>query len=179
MAVIKKTTMKNQQLDIIDFKNRRWLFLIIIPIIFIVFILTFSIYLLLVTSTEKIGFCLTFVFFLFEIRILIIIFSKFRYVSNGKLVFNEKSIFSIKSSDLFDLSWDNIKDIKFYYRGDRFWRIKIGRISIHRGRYRYNNLHWYLTKDTDEQIIDKIEINGKIKYVKIRNENEKKIFYHY
>jgi hypothetical protein len=167
----------NRQLDIMDFKNRPWLFAIIAPIIFIIFILTFAISSLFDVGNQKTFFFLTFVFFMFEIRIITILFSKFRYISNGHLIFNEEGIYTYKSRDTFNIKWEDIKELKFYYRGDRKWRLKIGKCNINYGWYRYNNLHWYILKNLDEQILDKVNIDGRIKYVKIRNKNDKMTFY--
>ena len=168
--------MNRQKLDIIDFKNRIWLFFILIPIGFGLFFFTFSVSFLLPTNESTIGFYMTFIVFLLEIQLITIIFSRFRYVPNGQLNFNENGVFISNSSDSFNLSWGKIKDIKYYYRGDRFWRLKLGGIILNRGRRRYYNLHWMGKKDLDERIIDRIDFNGVTKYVKIRNENEKNIF---
>jgi len=168
--------MSRQKLDIIDFKNRIWLFFILIPIAFGLFIFTFLVYFLFSTNKSTIGFYMAFIIFFLETHLITIIFSRFRYVPNGQLNFNENGVFISNSSDSFDLSWGKIKDINFYYRGDRFWRLKIGGIILNRGRRRYHNLHWMGKKDLDERIIDRIDFNGVTKYVKIRNEKEKNIF---
>lgn len=120
---------------------------------------------------------MTFVIFIIEMQLLKVIFSKFRYVPNGQLIFNENGIFKDKSSDNFNFNWEKINEIKFYYRGDKFWRLKLGSLSVNRGRRRYRNLHWSGKKGFDERIIDRIDLNNKIIYVKIRNENEKNIFH--
>ena len=169
--------MNRLQLDIIDFKNRIWLFFILIPITFALFILTFLIYFILKTNENSFGFFMTFVIFIIEMQLLKVIFSKFRYVPDGQLNFNENGISKDKSSDNFNYNWEIINEIKFYYRGDRFWRLKLGNLIINRGRRRYHNLHWFGKKGLDERIIDRIDLNDKIIYVKIRNQNEKDIFH--
>jgi len=171
--------MSNQQLHIIEFKNRPWLFLILIPVAFGLFILNFVIYFFISSGESTIGFYLAFVFFLVEMQIVKVIFSRFRYIPNGQLNFNKDGIFSTKSSQSLKLNWGKINDLRFYYRGDRFWKIKLGKLGINRGRRRYYNLHWFGKKGLDERIIDRIDINGKTLYIKIRNESEKKTFFEF
>jgi len=169
--------MDRTQLDIIDFKNRIWLLFLLIPITFALFILTFLFYFILRTNENSFGFFMTFVIFIIEVQLLKVIFSKFRYVPDGQLNFNESGISKDKSLDKFNYNWREIKEIKFYYRGDRFWRLKLGSLTINRGRRRYHNLHWLGKKGLDEKTIDRIDLNDKIIYVKIRNQNEKDIFH--
>lgn len=168
--------MNSKQLDLIEFKNRIWLFFVLIPISFALFILTFIVYFIIRTDENAFWFLMTFLIFTIEMQLLKIAFSKFRYVPNGQLTFNEIGIFKNKSSNNFNYNWAEIDELKFYYRGDRFWRTKLGSLTINRGRRRYHNLHWFGKKGLDKKILDRIDINGEIIYVKIRNERERDIF---
>ena len=167
----------DQNLDLIVIKNRPWLLVLIIPTIFVLFILTFTISSIFSVSGNVIWFYMAFIIFLLELQLVKIGFSKFRYVADGKLTFNGNGIFSSKSFTSFSYNWETISELKFYYRGDWFWKFQIGRIIFNRGKRRYYNLRWFGNEEMDKKIIDRIDINGETKYLKIRNEKEKEIFY--
>lgn len=169
----------NYHLDVIDFKNRMWIFFILIPIAFLLFILTYIFYFALKLENISYSFFLIFVLFLIEMKIVTILFSKLRYIPNGKIIFDENGIKTINSSGNVQLNWRQVNEIKFYYRGDRFWITNFLGLKIRIGNLRYSNLHWYGNKNLDERIIDRIDINGIIKYVKIRNESEKATFFRF
>ena len=171
--------MSKQQLDIIDFKNRPWLFLVLIPIAFGLFFLNFAIYFFLSPGKSTIGFYSAFVFFFLEMQVVRVIFSKYRYIPNGQLNFNKHGVFIDNSSQPLKYGWEKVTDLKFYYRGDRFWKFNLGKLTFNRGKRRYRNLHWFGKKGLDERIIDRIDINGKSIYVKIRNEAEKNTFFEF
>ncbi len=171
--------MRNQQLDIIEFKNRPWLFLILIPIAFGLFFMNFAIYSFLSPEKSAVGFLLAFVFFFVEMQIVRIIFSRFRYVPSGQIHFSKQGVTIDNSSNALKYNWEKLNDLKFYYRGDRFWKFKLGRLTFNRGKGRYHHLHWLGKKGLDERIIDRIDINGKSIYVKIRNEAEKNTFFEF
>lgn len=75
------------------------------------------------------------------------------------------------------IKWADIRDMEFYYRGDRFWKSAIPGFSFWKSYYRYNNLYWSLIKGMNEKFIDKVQIDGDNIYLKIRNQREKEIFF--
>jgi hypothetical protein len=168
--------MDNRQLDIMHL--RRSLYLIFVILVFAFFSLTFCIYSLFDKPFGKIGFALTFVFYLFvEIPVLAMMVARLRHVSDGVLNFNHSGIFFNRSSGTRYLAWEEIKRVKFYYRGDQNWRLNIGRFYIHIGAWRYFAHSWNKEKDIDEMKTDKIDIDGQVIYIKIRDEKDKTIFH--
>ena len=164
------------QLESIEFKNRPWLLLIIIPFSFFLFILTFSIYFLSRDHEEKIWFFITLIIFILELTISNRYFSKLRYVPNGKLQFDDDGIKLNKGKTDFIIKWEEVDSFKQFYRGDRFWKLKLLKYTFYTKGARYRNLRWNFKKILDEQMLDCVEINNKRFYVKIRNQDEKQIF---
>ncbi len=161
------------KLKIFKFKNRIYLLLIAIPLTFILFITTFSIYFLIRPNEHSIYFYLTFITFLLELFLLVGLLSKFRYIPNGQLAFNSLEIEYGNRK----YSWKEIKTMNFYYRGDMLWKSKVPIFALLKSYNRYTNLHWNLIKGIDEKILDKIQIHGEDIYVKIRNDQERESFF--
>lgn len=161
------------KLKMFKFKNRIYLFLIAIPLIFIVFIITYFIYFLLRRNENAIYFYITLIIFLIEVFILISLLSKLRYIPNGELTFNN---FGIEYENR-KYSWKQIKTLNFYYRGDMLWKSAVPIFARLKSYNRYSNLHWNLIKGMDEKMLDKIQIQGEDIYIKIRNEQEKESFF--
>lgn len=173
------TYMKNHMiassLECINFKNRPWLFFIIIPFIFLLGIITFSLYFILRSHEEKFWFFMTFLFFIIELFFFQRLFSKLRYVPNGSFKYDENGISIVGSRTNYTINWNQIVNLKIYYRGDHFWKIRIFKYTIYTKGSRYSNLKWNFVRKLDEQMLDCIDINNERFYIKIRNENEKQI----
>jgi hypothetical protein len=169
--------MSDRQLHIINFKNRLWILLITLPITLGLFLFDFVYYFSLRSGENSFGLFLMFLVFYIQMYVVTIILSRFRYIPNGRLKFDQHGIYSERSSQSFRYRWSDITDLKFYYRGDRFWKVRLGRLTFSKGNRRYYNLHWSLRKDLDERFVDRIDINGHVVHVKIRNEKEKNLFF--
>jgi hypothetical protein len=166
-------------LQLIEYKNRIWLFFLVIPIAFFLFISTFFLYFYFRSDESVIWFYLTFAIFLVEMQLITIFVSRLRYVPYGQINFDDRGVSSENSSFNLDLSWNKINSVKFYYRGDKFWKLKLFGITFIHGKRRYRNLNWIAVKGMNEKVIDRIDINGNPLYVKIRNETEKNIFHQF
>ncbi len=160
-------------LKIFKFRNRVYLFLIAIPLTFILFITTFFIYFLIRPNENSIYFYLAFIVFIIQVFVLISLLSKFRYIPNGRLSFNSLEI--VYGNQKY--KWKDIKTINFYYRGDLLWESKVPIFKLLKPYNRYNNLHWNMIKGMDEKMLDKIQVNEEDIYVKIRNVQEKEYFF--
>ncbi len=168
--------MTSKTLNCIEFKNRPWLLLIIIPFAFFLFIVTYVLYFLLRDHEEKFWFYITSLIFILELRFFIQFFSKFRYVPSGKLQFDDDGIKFTGGKSDFTINWEQIESYRQFYRGDFYWKFKIGKYTFRTGKARYRNLKWNFRKILDEQQLDCFDINSKRYYVKISNENDKQLF---
>lgn len=164
-----------EKLDIFEFKNRPWLFIIIIPFFFILFLFWFGLFVLVIS--EHLDYVIIpFILFFFSLRLLSILISKFRFKPNGQLTFSLTGIAIRENDSFYNLNWEKVKNIKLEYAGDRFWKSRIGLHQKLKGYNRYHSTQWY-GKKKDHMILDRITINDKLYFVKIRNLKEKESFY--
>ena len=154
----------------IKFKNRLYLLFIFIPFAFILFILT-GIILFIVLKIESM--VLFAVIFLTGLNFLTSLFARFRYIPAGIFNFNREYIeYNGKKK-----RWVEMKSIDIYYRGDSFWHSRFKVFQKYKAYRRYKNLNYLGINKYDEKMLDKIDFDGDLIYFKIRNKQDKDIFF--
>ncbi len=170
---INETVRENMRIDIFKYKRRLSLFLIFIPISFIYFLFSAILsYILFKELFPEAWLYFSLIIFLTISRIEAQIISHFRFYPLGEIIVKDNMILVNSKEGNEEYLLNEIKNMKIYYAGDRYWQplIKIFRKS--KGRSRYVSVHW--TKREDEIMsIDKIFIEGKEFQIKIRNQEEK------
>lgn len=165
-----------RHLHSIKYKNRLFLFLLFIPVSFALFLFTALVLFVIIYKSDppSYGFYIFILVFIIVLNLVVIPFSKLRYVPNGVFHFDSNHL-SHKGTKTF---WKEISSIDFYYRGDKLWKSKFIIFQWYKGFFRYNNLSYVAVKKYNEKLVDKIVINSSHTfYFKIRNQKEKDSFF--
>lgn len=165
-------------LEIIDFKNRIWLLFVSIPGVFILFVGTFIIFALVfgMHSAWKLYTC--FFIFLIEKKLLFAYITRRRFKTSGVIKLNESEIYTENAKENVIYKWDEIQEITFYYCGDFFWNRWWSKLNFDSKNSRYQNLRWSFNS-SEVTYLDRLCINNKTFYVKIRNQHEKNLFFEF
>lgn len=157
-------------LQTIVFKNRPYLFFLYIPFPFVFFISTAFILFGILQAESLLLFA---VIFLVELYFLSRIFARFRYIPADSFNFNQEyfEYNGIKKH------WTELRSMDIYYRGDSLWFSRFNFIQKYKADMRYNNLSYVAVKGYDEKMLDKIDFDSDPIYFKIRNQEEKDIFF--
>lgn len=159
-------------LQAFDFKNRWWLFLIALPIPFILFLSCFLIYAVAIERHNQFAFFSTFALFLFlSYLVTRLLAKKFRFISMGRLqlVGNELRLSEHKNS----LLLEDGTHVIVRYAGDKYWKSSFRPLMWYKQLFRYDHL-WYTSNLSD--LYDYLEVNGQRVYVRISNESDKHAF---
>jgi hypothetical protein len=166
--------MNLQQLDIIKKQKTNWALLIItVPSLFMVLLFIGAITFILLFTI--INFYLLVIIFILQFIGINWLATSFQFKTIGTLTFTEVGItITQEGEQLKVLQWNDIKTLKCYYRGDSFWKINIGSFTINKGIFRYTSLKW--AGSDNNKLIDKIEINNQVFYIKITQQSHKKAY---
>ncbi|MFA9215284.1 MAG: hypothetical protein ACEQSR_15830 [Candidatus Methylacidiphilales bacterium] len=115
------------------------------------------------------------IIFLLEVIGINWVVSSFNFKTIGTIKFTEDGItITQEGEQLKVLQWNEINNLKCYYRGDSFWKINIGSFIINKGIFRYAGLKW--AGVNNNKLIDKIEVNNQEFYIKITQQSHKKAY---
>jgi hypothetical protein len=159
--------------DIFKYQRKLFLFFVGIPISFALFLISFMIGWILFKQYFPIGWMyLSFLIFItigwFETKII----SYFRFKPLGAMVVEKEKIVLNFYNNSKEYNLKELKQVRIFYAGDKFWKSFIGVLTWFKGKTRYCSNHWTRKKD-ELQGIDKIFLNDEEYHVKIRNQNEK------
>jgi hypothetical protein len=163
------------QFDLFKYHRRLILFFTGIPISFALFILSFLISWILFKEQFPVAWLfIGFILFSILTNIEVEIVSYFRFYQLGEIIITDDKIIVNSKNGNKEYLLNEIRNMKIYYAGDRYWKplIKIFRKS--KGRSRYISVHWS-RKEDELKWIDKIYIDNEEYQIKIRNQEEKDI----
>jgi hypothetical protein len=166
------------RINLVIFRFSRGIFIGLISLLLVFIVLLACCYIISILDSQN-SLIKVFIFFippLLSAHILNVVFSKLIYKNVGLLTCQDNILVINYGKEILEFKIDSIKFMRFEYRGDYLWRSRNPRFQKCKSKRRY--ITHRMAYGQEKATFDKIIVNGREYYIKIKSINDKKNFYH-